>query len=104
MAFLSSKGTWLPHAFDRESDSGESGGSSLIETPDNEKEEEEEIGAGDMVETTVFVGEKRISVGSGRVERVYSGYCDVDHCYPYAVPWIYGETISSLRKIHEEKR
>ena len=66
----------------------------------------EEYNVGDMVETAVFVGTKRIPMGRGRVVAVHSGYCDVDHCYPYAAPWIYGETNSSLKKteIKEEKK
>ena len=58
-----------------------------------------EIRIGDMVETSVFVGQKRISMGRGRVVKVHSGYCDVDHCYPYGKPWVYAETTNSLRKI-----
>lgn len=62
-------------------------------------QEDSTIRVGDMVETAVYVCGERRPTGSGRVERVHSGYCDVDHCYPYAAPWIYGENTSSLRKI-----
>lgn len=57
------------------------------------------IQVGDIVETAVYVGWERRPTGRGRVVRVHSGYCDVDHCYPYGAPWIYGETTSSLRRI-----
>lgn len=60
---------------------------------------EEEIKVGDIVETSVYVGGTRIPTGKGRVVHVHSGYCDVDHCYPYGEPWIYGETTSHLRKL-----
>ena len=56
---------------------------------------------GDIVETAIFVGGERRPMGTGRVVSVHSGYCNVDHCYPYAPPWIYAETNSSLRKIEE---
>jgi len=58
-----------------------------------------EIRIGDMVETSIFVGQKRISMGRGRVIKVHSGYCDVDHCYPYGKSCVYAETTNSLRKI-----
>ena len=58
-----------------------------------------EITIGDMVETAVYVGTERRSMGRGRVVAVHSGYCDVDHCYPYGAPWIYAETTNTLRKI-----
>ena len=58
-----------------------------------------EIRVGDMVETAVYVCGERRPMGRGRVVRVHSGYCDVDHSYPYGAPWIYGETTSSLRKM-----
>jgi hypothetical protein len=59
----------------------------------------DEIRVGDMVETAVFVGTERRPTGRGIVIAVHSGYCDVDHCYPYGAPWIYAETTSWLRKI-----
>ena len=58
-----------------------------------------EIRVGDTVETAVYVCGERRPMGCGLVVCVHSGYCDVDHCYPYGSPWIYGETTSSLRKI-----
>ena len=63
----------------------------------------DEIKVGDMVETAVYVGVERRPTGRGRVEAVHSGYCDVDHCYPYGAPWIYGETTSSLRKLEDSE-
>lgn len=60
---------------------------------------DDKIKVGDIVETAVYVGGERIAMGKGRIVRVYSGYCDVDHCYNYGAPWIYGKTTSSLRKI-----
>ena len=54
---------------------------------------------GDIVETSVYVGTERIPMGHGRIVAIHSGYCDVDHCYPYGRPWIYAETNTSLRKI-----
>ena len=78
---------------------------------DMEFKVDEEILVGDIVETAVYVGVERRPTGRGRVVRIHSGYCDVDHCYPYGAPWIYGETNSSLRKIeshseeqHEDQR
>ncbi|MDO9527760.1 MAG: hypothetical protein Q7J27_01225 [Syntrophales bacterium] len=62
----------------------------------------DEIKVGDMVETAVYVGTVRRPMGRGRVEAVHSGYCDVDHCYPYGAPWIYVETTNTLRKIDLE--
>jgi len=58
-----------------------------------------DIQAGDMVETAVYVGCKRVPMGNGRVVAVRNGYCDVDHCYPYGAPWIYAETTNILKKI-----
>ena len=62
-------------------------------------EEERGINVGDTVETAVYVGDKRVPTGWGRVERVCSGYCDVDHCYPYAKPWVYAETTATLKLV-----
>ena len=63
----------------------------------------EEIRVGDMVEIAMYVCGERRPMGRGRVVRVRSGYCDVDHCYPYGAPWVYGETTSSLRKIESHR-
>jgi hypothetical protein len=60
------------------------------------------IKAGDMVETAVYVGHERRPTGSGLVVAVHSGYCDVDHCYPYAAPWVYGENTCTLRRISHD--
>jgi hypothetical protein len=60
---------------------------------------EDKIKVGDMVETAVFVGSTRIPMGQGMVVAVHSGYYEVDHCYPYAAPWIYAEAAISVRKI-----
>lgn len=59
----------------------------------------EEIKVGDIVETAVYVNRKRIAMGRGMVVSVHSGYCEVDHCYPYGNPWIYPEKTTSLIKI-----
>lgn len=63
---------------------------------------DDEIQVGDIVETAVYVCGERRAMGRGLVKAVHSGYCDVDHCYPYGRPWIYGETTSSLRKISDQ--
>ncbi len=60
---------------------------------------DDEIEVGDIVETSVYVAGERIPMGKGRVITIHSGYCDVDHCYPYGAPWIYAENTSSLRKL-----
>lgn len=60
---------------------------------------DDEIKVGDMVETAVYVCGDRRPMGQGRVVSVHSSYCDVDHCYPYGQPWIYGEVTSHLRKL-----
>ena len=60
-----------------------------------------EFQIGDIVETVVFVCGERIPMGRGKVVAVHSGYCDVDHCWPYGAPWIYAETNVSLKKIEE---
>lgn len=65
--------------------------------------DDSEIHVGDMVETAVYVCQERRPTGIGRVVRVHSGYCDVDHCFPYAAPWIYAEITSHLRKCDKEK-
>ena len=59
----------------------------------------QEIKIGDIVETAVYVGRERRPTGKGLVVAVHSGYCDVDHCYPYAAPWIYAERTDCLVKI-----
>jgi hypothetical protein len=64
---------------------------------------DDEIRVGDMVEIAVYVGTERRPAGKGRVVAVHSGYCDVDHCYPCAAPWVYAETTRDLRKITWEK-
>ena len=63
----------------------------------------DKINIGDIVETSIYVGHERRVTGRGQVVAVHSGYCDVDHCYPYAAPWIYGETTVSLRKLEGRK-
>ena len=60
------------------------------------------ITCGDIVETAVYVGCVRKPTGTGRVVAVHSGYCDVDHCYPHGMPWIYAEITSTLRRISKE--
>jgi hypothetical protein len=60
------------------------------------------IRVGDMVETAIYVGKKRVPIGTGRVVAIHSGYCDVDHCYPHGNPWIYAETNGTMRKIEKE--
>lgn len=59
----------------------------------------DDIKVGDMVETAVYVCNERRPTGRGLVVAVHSGYCEVDHCYPYGAPWIYAETTSHLRKL-----
>lgn len=59
------------------------------------------IKAGDMVQIFIFVGKKRVPMGRGKVIKVHSGYCEVDHCYPYGAPWIYGEPLDALEKVED---
>lgn len=62
-----------------------------------------DIKVGDYVETSVFVGSERRPTGEGMVVAVHSGYCDIDHCFPYGTPWIYPERTDSLIKIRRVK-
>ena len=54
---------------------------------------------GQVVGTGVWIGTEYRPMGKGRIEKVHSGYCDVDICYPHAAPWIVGYHNADLRHV-----